>query len=347
MRRWTWYRHHLKQFLHRRIDQFRTEDPMTALRDTARHAWMGTLSAVGPRFYRGVPIWQHDWDVFVVLDACRVDALCELAASGEFEFLPRPDAIETTTSVGSATAEWMNATYAPTYAADCAHTAYVSANPHTASDHGGYANLPLESDAFALLDEVWKTEWCTDGTPTVHPRPVTEHAVATWRRRETIDADRLIVHYMQPHRPYRSFEYEGGRHPDETTVGAAEATAGRDQGLWDQNYWEAFVRGELDRETIWRAYLDNLRWVLEDLSVLVENVTGRVVISADHGEAFGEWGVYEHPPRSPVPVLRKVPYVSIEATDEESIDPDPPILAERDVDESTRQDRLRSLGYVP
>jgi hypothetical protein len=38
---------------------------------------------------------------------------------------------------------------------------------------------------------------------------------------------------------------------------------------------------------VWEAYLDNLRYVLDNIEELLQNVDGKVVISADHGELFG------------------------------------------------------------
>lgn len=50
------------------------------------------------------------------------------------------------------------------------------------------------------------------------------------------------------------------------------------------------------RKRVLKAYLDDLRYVLDDVEILLENIAAEhVVLSADHGEAFGECGVYGHP----------------------------------------------------
>ncbi len=51
-------------------------------------------------------------------------------------------------------------------------------------------------------------------------------------------------------------------------------------------------------------------------------IAGRVVISADHGEAFGEWGAYGHSEYGEFEGLRQVPWVELSATDRETHDPE-------------------------
>jgi hypothetical protein len=305
---------------------------------------MGALSAFGPVLTSGNSIWEYEWDVLVLLDACRVDALKTVAP--EYDFLPSPDQIDSITSVGSCTPGWMSETFAPDYATDLQDTGYVSANPHTASNHGAYANLPIESSQFALLDEVWKTNWNTEGTPTVAPDSVTEHGIAAWQQRRRFGMDRLIIHYLQPHRPYRTFGYEKSNHPSEATVGATDEAVENEEGLLETNRWQQLSRGEIDKSTMWNAYVDNLHWVLESISDLVANLNATVVLSADHGEAFGEWGIYEHPPKSPVPEIRQVPWVELETTDNGEYNPAVSFDKEGLVESEIREHRLKQLGYL-
>lgn len=41
----------------------------------------------------------------------------------------------------------------------------------------------------------------------------------------------------------------------------------------------------------WTMYTDNLKIVLKAVSQLLQEIEGNIVITADHGEAFGEQGV--------------------------------------------------------
>jgi hypothetical protein len=58
--------------------------------------------------------------------------------------------------------------------------------------------------------------------------------------------------------------------------------------------------GDGDEEEIWESYIENLRYVLDHVEVLLENVDAEeVAISADHGNAKGEWGCLRTPGWNP------------------------------------------------
>ena len=73
-------------------------DPNTGVLATAS---LRCLQAIGRRLEYGENVYDRDWDVLVVLDACRPDALRDAAA--EYAFL---DAVETVRSVGDWSSEW-------------------------------------------------------------------------------------------------------------------------------------------------------------------------------------------------------------------------------------------------
>jgi hypothetical protein len=110
------------------------------------------------------PVWNRDWDVLLILDACRVDVMQEVLS--EYEFLP--PTLESIWSVGSTTPEWMDRTFDPdTYETQMCRTAYLTGNPFSAKPQERMETvdrdaLPLDSDDFAHLDEVWRTSWCHD-----------------------------------------------------------------------------------------------------------------------------------------------------------------------------------------
>ena len=55
---------------------------------------------------------------------------------------------------------------------------------------------------------------------------------------------------------------------------------------------------------------DDLRQGLDAVEMLVEDIDAEnIVITADQGDAFSEYGIYSHP-ILPIPPLRKVPWVS-------------------------------------
>jgi len=67
------------------------------------------------------------------------------------------------------------------------------------------------------------------------------------------------------------------------------------------------------RVTALKLYEENLRIALESVAELSPtSSTGRVVTTADHGEAFGEEGVWEHHIETHIPPLMEVPWLEVE-----------------------------------
>jgi hypothetical protein len=342
------------------------------------------LGQVVSRLCPGESVWEREWDICCVLDGCRVDLMREVA--GEHRAVP-DGGVESVWSVGSQSAEWMDETFGSTHREEMARTAYVTGNPFSAqsAEHvlvTSGETLPLSPGDWGLLYEAWREEWVDGEISTIPPEPLTDAALAVWNRRDELGVDRVLVHYMQPHAPFRSRpewflgtadieawgQIRGSEEGGDGGSQAAETAALTDlsaeelaelerlseaetDGIKDP--WTRLRDGELDRGEFWAAYRDNLRWVLDDVARLLEGTTARVALTSDHGNAAGEWGVWSHPPGVPVPALRKVPWVSRRGTGER--DPDPG-LPEAVAGESTGRDppdgsadevneRLADLGY--
>jgi len=81
------------------------------------------------------------------------------------------------------------------------------------------------------------------------------------------------------------------------------------------------------------------------VELLLKNVDAeQVAITADHGEAFGEYGFYHHPVACPLSCVREVPWVETTATDTESLRPTAP-HPESTLTTANVEDRLAELGY--
>lgn len=299
--------------------------------------YVSTISIAQSRLRFGTNIYNEDWDGLVILDACRVDALQEV--QHEYDFL---SSIDSRWSRGSTSKEWLENTFTTEYADEIASTAYISANPFmqeldgSPPDPSGYnparnsstANNNMISklvrddvvslDEFGEAIELWDLV-TGDDDPQTHPSPVTDCAITTGRNS---DYDRYIIHYMQPHHPF----YQDRSKP------------------WNDAPF-AYLKNSGSFEEVWDAYIDNLRLVLNHVETLLDNFDAeKVVITSDHGELFGEWGLYSHKVGIPHPNLRKVPWVETTASDTESYQPDYEITDER-ASEDEIHDRLEALGY--
>jgi hypothetical protein len=283
-------------------------------------ALLRCLQTVGRHLPYGTNIYDREWDVLVVLDACRADLLQSVAPE-----VGVVDDVETVHSVGSSSSEWLENTFGDHLETE--RTVMVTGNTWT--------DRYLEADAFAVLDEVWKYAWNED-IGTVPAEAITDRAVALARDR---NPDRLVVHYMQPHHPFV---------PDPLADDSGMIRTGSHSSI--SNPWILLRRGDLAADTVWDAYEANLRHVLEEVATLVENVAGRVAVTADHGNLFGEWGLYGHPAHTPVPALLSVPWAETTGggaqTHTSSRRPPESLPVTRVYGAASARDRLDALGYL-
>ncbi len=268
------------------------------------------------RTMRADPVFEADWDLLVVLDACRADLWASVV---DDRSLP----VGTTrVSPGGTSTEWLDAVFGETDPAALADVGYVTANP--------YSESHTDETALGPVEEVWRYGW-DEQLRTTPPEAVTEAAVRVAREN---DPGRLVVHYMQPHFPAVRGDIAG------------EGGVARDAfGEESLSIWEDLRFGTRSAATVWEAYRENLEAVLPHVETLLSNVDAeRAVITADHGNAFGERGLYGHVAGVALRPLREVPWVVTEATDEGTLDveerDDRPADVEADVEQ-----RLRDLGY--
>lgn len=286
----------------------------------------------------GKNIFDEEWDLAIILDACRVDALREI--QDEYPFI---DSIERVLSLGSSSKEWMVNTFRQEYRDEIGETVYLTGNGWAQSVFQGEVSFStwtitegtiFESNDIVdgLLHRPVVTE--TDfedlilqpmsninGIDAFPAEELTDYTIQVGRSR---DAGRVIAHYMQPHTPYLH-RVSNGQEPREI----------------DQHPFELLRSGH-ERGPIWDAYLNNLRYCLDEIERLIENFDGDVVITSDHGELFGELSLHGHAEGVLHPDLKYVPWVRVSATDENTQDVDVslPTTTTEDVDE-----RLTALGY--
>lgn len=306
---------------------YQNNKPREATKLAARNTWHSLLSRVDERI-GGRNIYEDDWDLLIIIDACRADIFRETAT--EFDYLS--NRIETQRSVAPATRNWMQRTFTSDWKEEMNTTEYVVSNP--------YSGLLLNPNDFGYLDEIHRYAW-DDEIGTVEPRPVTERAIDIHRSR---DPNRLLVHYMQPHFPSIP-DHLGFSLP--TGDDFAASYQGNDGG-WN-SVWDAAQAGEISSERVWRSYKENLRYVLNDVEILLNNVDAETAyISSDHGNAFGEWWTWGHPPSTYVPVNRNVPFTRVDAVDNRTLDPTQQrdsVRGSSEPDDSVAE-RLENLGYT-
>ena len=216
-------------------------------------------------------------------------------------------------------------------------TVYVTANPHARK---------LDSGTFHAIETVLD-RW-DDEIGTVQPEDVVAAAIEA---NERYPDKQLVVHFMQPHRPYL------GRTADELRERIDLRGYKRDRGLETQSYertgihmWRAVKMGKVSHNEMRQAYRETLEIVLEHVEELVDELDGKTAITADHGEILGERAYpftvrqYGHPHGLDMEELRIVPWFVFESESRRKITADEPVQTER-LDDGTIDDRLQALGY--
>jgi hypothetical protein len=292
-------------------------DGVAGVKEAAYPAYKKSLKPLS-RITPTLNVFERDWSLLIILDACRVDLMQQVES--EYEFIQEVDVVD---SVGTMTPEWMQNTFVDKFAEEIARTRYVCGNP--------FSETELNGGDFAELIEAWRYAWDTRAG-TLHPRPVTDRAIKTHRDHEP---ERLIVHYMQPHWPFvPALGLSEGKGMTTESFGEAH----------EHNVWDRLRAREVEHEEVWAGYRANLEYALDEVSVLLNNVDADgAVISSDHGNAMGEWGIYGHPRKMPVPTIRRVPWV--ETTAEDSRTRQPSIDETNPVDIDVGE-RLTALGYT-
>ncbi len=202
---------------------------------------------------------------------------------------------------------------------------YVSANPFT-------SDLPEET--FFDVKNVYATHW-NDDLGTVPPEAVAEVASAA---AEEYPNKRLIVHFMQPHYPFIG---EIGR-----SFGSGDLKSGGED-IWTllQN-----LRCPVDKTTVWEAYAENYRLTEPAVRRLQNELVGKVVVTADHGNLVGEplsplpVRGYGHPRGIRHPALVTVPWHELPTAERREVVPNTPKNLD-EPDDSVVEGRLEALGY--
>jgi hypothetical protein len=271
---------------------------------------------------------EQDWDNLVILDACRYDTFAEVnEIDGELSMVK---------TRGTNTGEFIRENFRGESFYD---TVYVSGN----SAVGAYSEYV---DVHELIG-VWKArnddlDW-EDRPEIAHPETMVEHALEA---AEEYDDKRLIVHFLQPHCPYL---IKDGEPLDRDSV---------------YRYIDVAVESGVSEAEIRAVYQENVEYVLEYAEELVEQLSGKTVITADHGELLGTavnpvlkaihprssfftggWRYrYGHERSLRVPALAEVPWLELDFEERRTITAEEP-TEKIDFDREVIEEQLEVLGY--
>ena len=251
-------------------------------------------------------IHQRDWDILIILDACRYDAYVMSNAKkigGRIGYAWSPASI---------TPHWVMRTWLN---GDWKDILYISGNIFINKSLGPIKHLHRLfrydlSDTFLDIIEVWR-RGVDKSLHTVPPwRMYQAYKMAKVKMRikgKRLGRDyKMVIHFIQPHTPFITF-----KRLNDLIYRLDDEIGREDIGLGFEYLFIPYLRKHLDKKEldrlIWRGYMENLNIALKYVNKIVEDYDGKIVITADHGELLGEYNSYFHFDIE-APQLRLVPY---------------------------------------
>ncbi|PTD94695.1 hypothetical protein C9439_01095 [archaeon SCG-AAA382B04] len=274
-------------------------------------------------------VMNEDWDYLVVLDACRYDVFKQTYS----DYLS--GSLEKRKSKGSSTLDWLFNNFTERYDVN-----YFSANPYINSlgisldetKWGASCGYDWTAkDHFNEIIDIWEHGW-NDELGTVHPTEMNKKVLDYSDKLN----DRSIIHYMQPHSPFISNgkprklkRIRKGLKQKQDTNDArliekirklleskliSNRVVMKIGMLLNLEISDIFssMRPDRLRQKLMKYYRQNLELALESVVKLIEKIDGKIVVTADHGEAFGEHGVWEHHIETYIPQLTNVPWLVVQ-----------------------------------
>jgi len=246
------------------------------------------------------------WNFLIILDACRFD----LFAENIYDYLDGH--LIKAYSPASYTTQWLEKTWTRVYL----DITYISATPYVNSF------IPLcrfdPRKKFSEIIDAWKLYWdwkyCTVPPWKVNKLTMLILKVKGLRKAQKFQKRRFVIHYVQPHAPYLNertplFLPPYARYSEDSMLRKrGELGKGIPLPLMIIAYlYNMFKKKDYVDEILRKAYVSNLRTVLKYVADLITEIDGPIIITSDHGELLGEYGIYFHPFDIPLPELRIVP----------------------------------------
>jgi hypothetical protein len=264
-------------------------------------------------------IKKTNWDILVILDACRIDAFHNILMMQDNKFsnylkktFKHFDYIFVNSEV-SDTMEWLEYHWND-YHDDIF---YISGNPHVNSHGIGHYDARKH---FRKILDAWDTGF-SKSTQRIEPMEILKMS------NDIIDSytefNKFIIHFMQPHSPY-IFDKKKLTINDlidkmpkgsyriynffrmNKIINRINMKYFKGAALLENQYSKVY-----DNKEIINAYNNNLKTLIDPLYNLLTKYKYRnIIITADHGELLGEYGRYGHGGKL-VPELTNVPFLYI------------------------------------
>lgn len=249
----------------------------------------------------GDNVMDYKWDNLIILDACSCEAFLR-----EFSVRFPDQTAGCRISNATCTLEFLMKTFTDDYYSDIV---YITGNP--------YPNKVFKNKFYKIIP-VWVTGW-DEQLNTVPPENMLRATLSALKKYPN---KRFVIHFMQPHFPYVNLPSL-----DDSSMKLFRKFTMNDSKSIEAVPFEhkpylnspfrivsspIYLMGT--REDHLRGYYYNLRRVLDIVERLLRVLPGKTLVTADHGDAFGEIvhplvpiRVYGHPWNIRIDILKKVP----------------------------------------
>jgi len=265
-----------------------------------------------------------EWDVLLILDACRADYFAEVCEPAEVVRSPAGNTTHWIQALGG----WF----------ESQPVAYVTGNPVVNREFNKRGN---NFHPVSVWGGCWGVHTRAE-VPSVHPQAVNGYVAGMGY--PPMPWQHLVVHYIQPHAPYIGEPPLGLSRPWKNMPWAKLQGEIRDRCFRP----DEIVGGiGMSWEEVRAAYRGNLRLVWQAARQLAREFIRagrRVVVTSDHGEFLGEQGRFGHEWEwGNEPILREVPWLELAADAAEGRRQ----KAEgRSDGKTTTEQKLEALGYA-
>lgn len=283
----------------------------------------------------GTNVFDENWDNLIILDACRYDVFSkQVDFDGDLDYR---------ISRGSASKEFVRGNFQESNQYDVVYC----------SNNGWYQHLLKETNE--VNSEVYRFEFIEgrefrrdSGHARDECQKLSTRALNLY---EEHPHKRMIIHYMLPHSPYVDKE---GNVILQVNQHAPEEEKKHPNTVFELFHKDSDDENYFTKDELIQAYESSLRFILNHISDLVDELNGLTVISADHGELLGErlypfpFIGYGHPEGVYMDELVKVPWFECDNKDRrEIIEADRPHHSMRETNQISEQieDHLYNMGY--
>lgn len=245
-------------------------------------------------------IFDEEWDNLIILDACRYDMFEKILKKTRIR-----GKLRAIISKGSNTPSFLQENFKIFHN----EIVYISANP--------YVNILLKNKVYKIISS-WFHGW-NRKLNNVDPKVV---VLDTLKALKKYPKKKLIIHFLQPHSPYPNRTGETFLEKGSKKKKFKDLILGKKgkYKIHENIYvdWHSIYIKPLPIKKLKKGYIQNLILVLSEIEKLVNILPGKTVITADHGECFGEkihfllpLRIYGHPGNLKFPILVKVPWLIV------------------------------------